>query len=430
MTRYRLTAKQLIFKERLNITGLVMAVLMVFVVLVGFLVPLFQRRSLSNNAYRKLDAVVVNAINASYGYGSSDNINPDQNELIFVVISTDDGDIFATMNASLTMDYFIHLYEKKDKVTSRYDEIYKGYYLSIMTPSYISEHLSIDRSAILPTEPIGIPDDLMIYAGIDRTSDIEAVDSSSWILAMVLIVGYLILIPIVYLISNRVMKPTRETIRHEKEFVANASHELKTPLAIITADAEILREKNPDNSQYVNNIISQCANMNETVLDMIDLSKLETSQRPLERVNFSQLLLNLCLSFDAVAYERGISYSYDIEENIFLEEADSKNLTRLVNLLIDNAMKYTENERIITISLKKTKKGPLFKVYNTGCQIHDEDREKVFERFYQGRSGADNERKGSGLGLAIVKQICETYQYAVDITSHYLQDMCFTVLLK
>jgi two-component system sensor histidine kinase CiaH len=93
-------------------------------------------------------------------------------------------------------------------------------------------------------------------------------------------------------------------------------------------------------------------------------------------------------------------------------------------------MKYTENEKIISVSLKNTKKGPVFMVYNTGCQVHDEDREKVFERFYQGKSGADNERKGSGLGLAIVKQICETYQYVVSINSHYLKDMCFTVLLK
>ena len=430
MTRYRLTAKQLILKERLSITSLVMAVLAVFVVLVGILVPLFQRRSLSSGAYTKLDSVVINAINANYGYGSSENINPDVNELIFVVISTEEGDVYVTENSSLTINYYEHLANKKDKIKDRYNEMFEGYFLSVMTANYISENLNIDRSAILPTEPIGIPDDLVIYAGINRQSDIEAVDSAAWILAMVLVVGYLILGPIVFLISNRVMTPTRETIRHEKEFVANASHELKTPLAIITADAEILREKNPENSQYVNNIISQCANMNETVLDMIDLSKLETAQRPLESVNFSQLLLNLCLSFDALAYERGITYSYDIDENIVLEKTDSKNLTRLSNLLIDNAMKYTENEKIISVSLKNTKKGPVFMVYNTGCQVHDEDREKVFERFYQGKSGADNERKGSGLGLAIVKQICETYQYVVSINSHYLKDMCFTVLLK
>ncbi len=430
MTRIRLSAKQLILKERVSITGLVMAVLAVFVVLVGVLVPFFQGRAVSSTAYSKMDTVIINAINATYGYGSTENINPDSTETIFVVISTEEGSSYITDNASTTMEYYEHLENHQGNLEGRFNEEYCGYYLSIMDANYITSNLEIDHSAILPTEPIAIPDDVIIYAGINRKTDIAAISNSAWILGVVLMVGYAILVPIVFLISNRVMRPTRDTIRHEKEFVANASHELKTPLAIITADAEILREKNPENSQYVNNIISQCANMNETVLDMIDLSKLETAQRPLESVDFSQLLLNLCLSFDALAYERGITYSYDIEENIVLEKTDNKNLTRLANLLIDNAMKYTEGEKIITVSLKQTKKGPVFQVYNTGCQVHDEDREKVFERFYQGKSGADNERKGSGLGLAIVKQICETYEYIVNIDSHYLKDMCFTVFMK
>lgn len=426
------STNQLIFRERISITILVMSMIAIFILVVGFLVPFFQKSNIESDAYKLVDEAIVKCVNATYGYGSNENLLGEYNSNVFVIIKDNDGTHFfpESFSEQKQADSQKSFQDVTIEQNSRKNFLDNKIYYSYMDSNYVEKNLSIEKSTEIITRPIDVPDEALIYAGCNKEQELNAAQSFAWILFVVLFLGFLCLVPIVYIISGRVMKPTKDTMKHEKEFVANASHELKTPLAIITADAEILREKNTENYEYVNNIINQCRNMNETILDMIDLSKLEVKARELESVDFSSLLLNLCLSFDALAFEREIDYAYDIEENIILHQADKKNLTRLVNLLIDNAMKYTEDPKYIRVSLKMVKKEPIFMVYNSGCQIYDEDREKVFERFYQGKSGTDNERKGSGLGLAIVKQICETYKYHITIDSRYHKDMKFTITLK
>ena len=432
MNKNKSNTKRLILKERISITALFMAVLAFFVVLVGLLVPYSQQVYVSRTAYKRLDTVIVNAINATYGFGSSYNVNPYPDEMVFVVIDDFDGKYYypSIQDNPMIPSLLNKLEQEKIDATGRKNVFENDFYLSVISDEYAELNLEIETSSQIVTRPIDIPDEAIIYAGINRHSILVGTRQFAFYLGMILFFGYLILIFVVFLISNRIMKPTRDALKHEKDFVANASHELKTPLAIITSSAELLRDKNPDNTDYVNNIISQCSNMNETILDMIELSKLETSTHHLEKVDLSQLILNLCLSFDAVAFEKEIQYSYDIQPNLILDAADKKNLIRLVNLLIDNAMKYTQDKKIIAVSLKKEKLGTVLRVYNTGCQIPDEEREKVFQRFYQGKAGADTERKGSGLGLAIVKQICENYNYSIEIDSHYQRDMAFVIVFK
>lgn len=426
------TAQKLIFRERIFITLLVMAVMAVFILVVGFLVPFFQMRNLSSNANTKINEAVIQCVNATYGYGSNDSLLEKERQDTFVIITDNDGKhVFPEKKSDEILEKWNTVFANvsiKQNSSAVFQE--DGFFYAAMDSDYVENNLAIEKSQEIITKPIDVPDEALIYVGIDYQTDVSSLSSFSWILSTVLLIGFLLMIPLVYVISGRVMKPTKDTIRHEKEFVANASHELKTPLAIITADAEILAEKNPENSEYVNNIIAQCQNMNETVLDMIALSKLEVGVKKLETVDFSQLLLDLAMSFDAIAYEREIDYAYDIQSGLVLKEADKKNLTRLINLLIDNAMKYTKGAKIIRISLKMVKKDIVFEVYNTGCEVLDADREKVFERFYQGKSGADNERIGSGLGLAIVKQICDNYKYPLAIESSYHKYMKFSIVLR
>lgn len=103
----------------------------------------------------------------------------------------------------------------------------------------------------------------------------------------------------------------------------------------------------------------------------------------------------------------------------------------MFNLLIDNAMKYVDGDhKKIQITLKREGKKFHFTIFNTGCEVQDDDRQKVFDRFFQGKSGSDKERKGSGLGLAIVHQICDTNGYEITINSGYKEFMQFDIIFR
>ncbi|MDD6240433.1 MAG: HAMP domain-containing sensor histidine kinase [Eubacteriales bacterium] len=427
---------RLVRKERMRITFLVLGTVLVFLLAVGIFVPLSQSNSLRKNSYQTLDSAVTRAINAEYGSASRDSIHNEAAEDMFIVLTDEDGSHWETGESDEHEKLFSKMTSKPLDSSGKSDYLLDGYYYRIYSYDYIKSNLSLEKTisgvgSAQTSSPIWIPPEIYAYAALNRSQSLSTNTQFTTVLLIALAGGFLLMSPIVYRIAGLVIRPTKDTLKKEREFVANASHELKTPLAIITADAELLRDKHPEEEDKYNNIVSQCKNMNETVLDMIQLSRLETDERTeLEKVNFSKLLMNLCLSFDGLAYEHGIDYSYDIEKDIVLPSADRKNLTRLVNLLLDNAMKYTDNERIIKVTLRKEKRGAFFQVYNTGCEVPDEDREKVFERFYQGKSGSEKERKGSGLGLAIVKNISDRYGYQVEITSHYHKDMAFTLHLK
>lgn len=311
-----------------------------------------------------------------------------------------------------------------------YTEYRKGdFYVGVYSATYFNEKMKLAPGD--GETDYTLKEGSAIYAAIDVSSKIQITNQTILTLAIVLVaVGFALVVP-TYIISGLLMKPTLEAMEKEKVFVANASHELKTPLAIISANASLLAEKHPEDASYVDTINQQCKNMNETIIDMIDLSKLETKDPVYEPLDLSELLLDLCVTFDAVAYENDIEYNYDIDDNLCLEKADKKNVIRMFNLLIDNAMKYVDGDKKkIDISLKKEGKKIHFAIYNTGCEVQDDDRSKVFDRFYQGKSGSDKERKGSGLGLAIVHQICDTNGYEISISSGYKDFMRFDIIFK
>ncbi len=429
-------------RERIGISLFVLVVILVLFVVVVFTVGIVQYGNVRKDSFRELRNNIAETVRPKAV------ISLDNSEKKFVV--RDDKDSFEGSGEfsgmivyqrsdgriiwldGTTEEYgtvFSSAFETKVQ-NGNYDEFKKGnFYFGIYSGEYFNEKMK------LPLEPgeadYSLSANSRIYSAIDSSKRIINTEQMMATLSIVLGSLLAILIIPIYLITGLLIKPTLEAMKKEKEFVANASHELKTPLAIISANASVLAEKHPEDTDFVHTINQQCQNMNETIIDMIDLSKLETKEPVLEIVNVSELLFDLCLSFDAVAFENDTIYEYDIDENLILEKADRKNLTRMFNLLIDNAMKYVEGDKkAIRLSLKREGKKLHFTIYNTGTQVADEDREKVFNRFYQGKSGSDKERKGSGLGLAIVHQICENYGFEISISSHYQEFMQFDILMK
>ena len=432
--------------ERFSITAFVLVVILLLFGIVILTVSKIQYNNVESTSLKSLRSTVSEVVKPKAVISSSESENvkfairddTDNNndfqgkgEMVGIVVyrTVDDKPIWLKGEK----DDYQAVYEaiSQTKVDEgSFTEYRKGdYFVGIYSATYFNENMK------LPIEPgehdYALKIGSTIYSCIDASDKINITKQMTLTLTLVLLTVDIVLIVPIYFISGLLVKPTLDAMEREKVFVANASHELKTPLAIISANASVLAEKHPEDLSFVENINQQCKNMNETIIDMIDLSKLETKDPVFEKVNLSELLFDLCLSFDAVAFENEIMYDYDIDENIFLERADKKNLTRMFNLLIDNAMKYVDGkEKTIAISLKKEGKKYHFRIKNSGCEVQDEDREKVFDRFYQGKSGSDKERKGSGLGLAIVHQICETYGYGISIDSHFHDYMEFDILIS
>jgi signal transduction histidine kinase len=459
-------SRKLIFRSKFRITALVMSVVFVIFGIIGALVPLFGYQKVRDESDAFLSGLLAEEIQNEERPDPSIVVQPggrkaDQISRSFLVKEENGVYTFLARGSDENVSFFETYVKGKEKSLSTVTFEREGRFIYIAPKSQIAvskdnptapvsssvSSSSVASSAVSSSAPVssaltsasslttlsgGIDtgNDPIYFGIIDRSIEINNLSENCHNLVYILIGVFAALTPIVYLFSGLVLRPTMNAIQEEKEFVANASHELKTPLAIITADCTLLKETSGDN-EYLDNISGQCLNMNETILDMIELSKLETSKPTYEEVNVSQLLTDLTLSFDAVAFESGIDYGTEIDDGIVLAKANKKDLTRLFNLLIDNAMKYCEGEKkVIQITLKRQKKGALFTIRNTGCEVRDEDREKIFSRFYQGKSGTDKERKGSGLGLAIVKDISDRYGYDVRVSSSYQQEMTFTLLLR
>ena len=439
---------KLAIRERIGITGFSLGLILVIFVVVLLTVLFLQNRNLKSDSLQSLRNTVsitmkpknivsledngrIYLANKESDNSDKDNSYKGKGDVLGIVVyKRENGNAIWMKGDSVIYQDIYFSIQNNTVENGSYYEYQKGdFYVGIYSADYFNKNLKLPVE--LGESDYELPEGSVVYSAIDISDKVSSSKQMTLNLFLVLGVTFLLLIVPVYLASGLIMKPTLDAMKKEKEFVANASHELKTPLAIISASASVLGEKHPEDDTFVNNINQQCANMNETIIDMIDLSKLETKKAVLEEVDVSEMLLDLCLSFDAVAFEHGIDYQYHIDDGLKLEKAERKNLNRLFNLLIDNAMKYTDgDDKKIIIELKKDKKGIFFSIFNTGCEVLDEDREKVFDRFYQGKSGSDKERKGSGLGLAIVHQICERFDYSLKIDSKYHSYMKFEIIMK
>lgn len=263
--------------------------------------------------------------------------------------------------------------------------------------------------------------------GTDRSIERSTLLTNSLTMSGAFLISFIILFIVVTLFSKQILKPIKESIKKQKEFVADASHELKTPLTIIDANASILKENNTDN-KWVNNILNETKNMNNIILDMISLVSTEEINTTLLPIDLSTLVNNIALSFDAICYERNIEYKLNINENININ-GNQKDVEKIVRILLDNAIKYVSNKGIIDVSLAKIKNNIYFAVYNSGCTIKNENRGKIFDRFYRDDESRDTTvAKGSGLGLAILKEISDKYNYKIVVESE--ENVFFKISIK
>lgn len=233
------------------------------------------------------------------------------------------------------------------------------------------------------------------------------------------------------LLSKWALKPTEEAWTKQKQFVADASHELKTPLTVILADSDVLlhnqKDSIQDQKQWIDSIQSEATRMKKLVENMLFLAKNDANQIQYEKseCSLTDIAFHCVLPFESIAFENGIELIDEVEENISVVGNESQ-LKQLILIFLDNAIKYTPKGGKIYFSVKKEQNKPVIRIRNTNSYIPPEELSHVFERFYR----VDKARKyqgGAGLGLSIATQIAQSHKIKIDVTSDQIYGTEFTL---
>lgn len=229
-----------------------------------------------------------------------------------------------------------------------------------------------------------------------------------------LIVGLIALLAVFLgsiFLSRWAVRPVEEAWNHQKRFVGDASHELKTPLTVILSNADmILSHPGEDVSRWAENIKAEGSRMKELTQELLTLARSDDgSSRPLfEEVDLSYLLTDTVLSFEPVAFENERELLYDdIAPDVRLP-GDRSALAQLCGILVDNALKYSSPGGKIWVRLQGQKNSARLCVENEGEPIAPEDLERIFQRFY--RADPSRHGEGHGLGLAIAQRVAQQHR--------------------
>ena len=214
-------------------------------------------------------------------------------------------------------------------------------------------------------------------------------------------------------ISKSIVKPVEETFEKQKQFISDASHELKTPLAVIEANADVL-EGEVGKNKWVEYIQNEIESMNKLVNELLLLAKLENVESKKDYINISEQTELILSMFNSMAYEKNVKLNSNIEENICIN-CSKEDIEHILSTLVDNAIKHTDAEKEVMVELAKEKNNIIWKVKNQGEEIPEKEREKIFERFYRIDKSRNRKEKRYGLGLAIAKSVVQKYKGNIEV---------------
>jgi len=242
------------------------------------------------------------------------------------------------------------------------------------------------------------------------------------------------LFTISYYLAYKTIAPIKEVFEKQKQFIADASHELRTPIAIIKTNLALV-SSNKDKTiesqgKWMNYIDLQTDRMSHLIDDMLSLAKLDEDKKVLnlQPININKILENLLMSFEAVFFENKIELENNLKDNFFIN-GDLEEIKKLFNILMDNAIKHTFPNGTITITSSKLKSKMEIIITNTGEGIPNKDLEKIFERFYRSDESRQRKTGGYGLGLAIANAIVTSHKGKIYARSNVGKDTSFIVEL-
>ena len=270
-------------------------------------------------------------------------------------------------------------------------------------------------------------------AFLDVSAEQQQMQGQMYIGLLVLLVGTLAVIGVAYIFSRIAIRPVQQAWVQQKQFVADASHEIKTPLTVVLTTADILLQ-NPDatirsQQKWVEYIKAEAERMRELVENMLFLAKSDAGKEPVafSWVNFSEIVWNHMLPLESIAYEKGVTITSDIAPDVFLE-GHAGRLGQLVVILLDNACKYAPPGSEVFLQLTKRQDRAVLLVRNAAEEVVPPEKlAHIFDRFYRVDEARTRGMGGYGLGLAIAKTIAEQHGAKIWAESSAEDGMTFFV---
>ena len=253
-------------------------------------------------------------------------------------------------------------------------------------------------------------------------------------LALATIVLTLTLLVSIFL-TRMSLKPVEEAWKKQHRFIADASHELKTPLTVIMANTEIVKSEPrsmiSEHMKWLDSSVEEGKRLQGLIADLLLLASLDDTQSSrdmpgYEDVNFSELVENAIMSFEAIAYEHDLVLENSIEPDLFIRAAGPR-IARLPHLLIDNACKYTEKGGKVSVLLRSQENKGILRITNTCSNIPEDQIGSLFDRFYRTDKARSNKTPGYGLGLSIAQSIVQEVQGTISAENLSENEVAFMV---
>ena len=261
---------------------------------------------------------------------------------------------------------------------------------------------------------------------LDCGRKLESFRSFLWISVIVGLGGCVVVFIAFVLTAGKIVAPIAESYEKQKRFISDAGHEIKTPLTIINANVDLL--ESDGEKEELSDIRQQTKRLTELTNNLVLLSKMEESGHTLQKVEFplSDLVSETVGSFRAPAASNGLELMVNLTPNITANGSPDA-IRQLVSVLMENAVKYTEDKGRITVGLTTHRKIATLSVCNTAKdKIKESDLTHIFDRFYRSDASRNSETGGHGIGLSIAKAIIEAHGGTISASTKDGNDFCVT----
>jgi len=272
-----------------------------------------------------------------------------------------------------------------------------------------------------------------IISFVDITTQQKVLDRLILTFLIVSIIMFVIIFFISSFLTKRSIQPIKEAFEKQKQFISDASHELKTPLAVIHTNVDVLlaNQENQD-TKWLNYIKAEVGRMSHLTNDLLYLTQMDSAEdHQMMKLNFdlSERIEQMLLGLEVVAFEKKIDLKYDLLPHTMIY-GNPEQISQVMMILVDNAIKYTPEQGEINLTLTRSAHHVVITLSNTGSGIASEDLPHIFDRFYRVDKVRTRESNSYGLGLAIAKSIIDQHGGKISCESKPDEMTTFVVKLK